>query len=132
VGLPEGQYGSGGPWRTRPCSRILAGSVPAADPLLAEISAFLARPEDDDDPGALERALTDGYARVLSLETDRVRLDKQITRLLTGIEDHDASASSRLRRLARERESRSGELARLRLALAELRGRYSLALKARR
>ena len=86
MGLPDGQMGRAAHGATRPCSRILAGSVPAADPLLAEISAFLARPEDDDDPGALERALTDGYARVLSLETDRVRLDKQITRLLTGIE----------------------------------------------
>lgn len=102
--------------------------MPAADPLLDEISAFLARPASEDDAVMLERALTDGYARVLSLETDRVRLEKQITRLATGIEARDSSGARRLRRLAREREMRARDLARLRAALGELRGRYSLAL----
>lgn len=97
----------------------------ARDPVLGEISAVLARPASDDDAALLERALTDGYARVLSLETDRVRLDKQITRLALAAGDADGFERVELARLARRRERGARDLARLRTALSELRARYS-------
>jgi hypothetical protein len=103
------------------------GSVPASDPLLAEISAFLARPESDDDAAVLERALTDGYARVLLLETDRLRLEKQIMGM--AAESGEPGGGRGLQALARERELRARDLVRLRAALGELRGRYSLAVR---
>ena len=103
--------------------------MPSTEPFLGEISAYLARPPEEDDSGKLERALTDGYARVLSLETDRVRLDKQIARLTVDVERQDAPGLKELQRLARQRELRARDLARLRAALDELRGRYALAAR---
>ena len=51
------------------------------EPLLDEIAALLDRAEADDDRGALERTLTDGYAHALTLEAERTDLERQVRRL---------------------------------------------------
>jgi hypothetical protein len=53
--------------------RILA-PVTGRDPLMDEICALLAGAEEDDDPVRLEPTLNDGYARVLTLESELRRL----------------------------------------------------------
>lgn len=53
------------------------GAVAEKDPLMREIAALLADSAASDDPGRLERTLTDGYARALSLEAEHRRLERQ-------------------------------------------------------
>src|SRR5207247_2033695 len=72
LGLSGAEDGAGGPYR-RPDSGKYWAAMPKKDPLLEEISALLAA-EGADDPARLERTLTDGYARALSLEAERRRL----------------------------------------------------------
>jgi hypothetical protein len=102
-------------------------AVQTNDPLLEEISALLAAAEAGDDPARLERTLTDGYARALSLEAERRRLQKQIGALTGG----DAESLSRLAELIEEMKSQEGDLGLLRAQLGHLRRRHSLAVRGR-
>jgi len=52
--------------------------LPQTTELLDRIEALL---ESSDSREEVERALTDGYARALSLETKRLRLQRQLERL---------------------------------------------------
>jgi hypothetical protein len=92
--------------------------MPQPDPLLDEIAALLAAAESRDDPVRLERTLTDGYARALSLEAERLRLERQI-RAPT-----DAARRRELASLERQLDA-------LRDQLDLLRRRHSLAVRAR-
>jgi hypothetical protein len=103
--------------------------MPKKDPLLEEISALLAA-EGTDDPVRLERTLTDGYARALSLEAERRRLQKQIGALTATLGSGDAAARRELTALLRQVKRQEGDLGALRAQLDRLRRRHSLAVRA--
>jgi len=105
--------------------------MPKKDPLLEEISALLAAGEGGDDPQRLERTLTDGYARALSLEAERRRLLKQIAALTVTVEDGDAASRRELAGLVRQMKRQEGDLGVLRTQLGLLRRRHSSAVRAR-
>jgi hypothetical protein len=103
--------------------------MPKKDPLLEEISALLAA-EGADDPARLERTLTDGYARALSLEAERRRLQKQIGTLTVTLGSGDAAARRELAALLRQVKRQEGDLGALREQLGRLRRRHSSAVRA--
>ena len=67
----------------------------------------------------VERTLTDGYAHALTLESERLRLQKRIDELAHR-QDTGADAEE-LKLLARELDGNALDLSKLRQALAELR-----------
>jgi hypothetical protein len=102
--------------------------MPKKDPLLEEISALLSA--EADDPARLERTLTDGYARALSLEAERRRLEKQIGVLTATVGSGDAAARRELATLVRRVKRQEGDLGLLRDQLGRLRRRHSSAVRA--
>ena len=79
----------------------------------AEQGAFLAR---------LEHTLTDGYARALVLEAERVRLARRMEELTDGLRDDPADApTDELATVARRLSDSDAELSSLRGTLARLR-----------
>ena len=97
------------------------------DPLLDEIAILLSREDGRDDRARLERTLTDGYARALTLEAERCRLQNQIGRLASLVEQSDPSDGRELSALVNRLATRDEDLGRLRAILARLRSRYSAA-----
>ena len=94
--------------------------------LLAGIRAELARSRRD--LARIERTLTDGYARVLSLEAERLRLGRRVSSLVATLEGEDVAATTKeLSSLARKLEAHDIALKELRGVLGELRGEYSRA-----
>src|SRR5207248_7934423 len=105
-------------WGWRPIQRrreapILA-AMPKKDPLLDEISALLAAGESGDDPVQLERTLTDGYARALTLEAERRRLQKQIGSLTVTVGEGDLASRRELAALIRRMKRQEDDLGVLR------------------
>ena len=92
--------------------------------------ALLAEAEESDDPARLERTLTDGYARALTLEAERRRLQKEIGQLTANVGESDAAARRELASLIRQVKRQEGDLGTLRALLRRLRGRYSSAVRA--
>jgi ABC-type phosphate transport system auxiliary subunit len=91
------------------------------DALIGTVQELAAEPSDR---GAIEEALTIGYAQALSLEAERLRLDRRITALAAGLVSEGTSARvAELGELARRRTHADGELTRLREALLLLRAR---------
>ena len=101
------------------------------DPLLEEISALLAAAEEADDPARLERTLTNGYARALSLEIERTRLQKQIVTLTVAAAGDGGEVRRKLASLQRQMNRQEGDLGTLRAQLRRLRHRHSSAVRAR-
>jgi ABC-type phosphate transport system auxiliary subunit len=102
------------------------GWEPASDNrfVVAETDALIEELAQPRDRAALEDALTRGYAQALSLEAERLRLDRRITALAAGLVSESASARvAELADLARRRTSTDGELTRLREALLLSRAR---------
>jgi hypothetical protein len=99
----------------------------AADDVADQIRALL----DDAEPvdlTALERTLTDGYARALSLEAERWRIEKRISevaRTLTGADEK--LKTKELATLAKRLEASHLDLVALRGLLASLRVRAGAA-----
>jgi hypothetical protein len=95
--------------------------------LYEEIRALLDEPPGAEETGFLDRlehTLTDGYARALALEAERVRLERRMGELAGGLHEtsgdgHAAELASVARRLADAEE----ELTRLRDVLGSLRDR---------
>jgi len=88
--------------------------------LLDRISVLLGASTRDLDQ--IERTLTDGYARALSLEAERWRLERRVAGLSRGIEDGDVARNAReLADVAKRLEQNGGDLTRLRGVLSELR-----------
>ncbi len=85
--------------------------------LLDQINAVIA--DGTADREQIERTLTDGYAHALTLESERLRLQKRVDEL-THRQDSGADAKE-LKLLARELDGNALDLATLRRALAELR-----------
>lgn len=86
--------------------------------LLDEIAAVIS--DDGADRAQVERTLTDGYAHALTLESERLRLEKRIAELA---EHRGRKATQEVAMLNRELDGTSGNLATLRSTLAELRKR---------
>ena len=104
--------------------------MPKKDPLLEEISALLDAGESVDDAARLERTLTDGYARALTLEAERRRLEKQIGILTVAIGTGDDAARRELAALVRRAKRQELVLGALRAQLGRLRRRHSSAVRA--
>ena len=104
----------------------------STDPLLAEISALLDAAEGHDDPERLERTLTDGYARALSLEGERWRLEREIGKLTTTVARGDEASPRELAALLRALKRRDVDIGDLRDKLSHLRRRHSSAVRAPR
>ncbi len=95
--------------------------TPDTDALIGTVEELAAEPGDR---AAVEEALTLGYAQALSLEAERLRLDRRITALAAGlVSDGAGAAVAELAELARRRTHADGELTRLREALLLLRTR---------
>ena len=92
-----------------------------------DIRALLDEPSGAEDDGFLDRAehtLTNGYARALALETERVRLEKRMGELAGGLnEDSGEGPTEELASVARRLSDAEGELAQLRGVLRSLRAR---------
>ena len=85
------------------------------EPSGAEETGFLAR---------LEHTLTDGYARALALETERVRLGRRLSELTDGLHQGDGEApTAELARVARRLADADAELTQLCGVLDSLRDR---------
>ena len=70
----------------------------------------------------IERTLTDGYAHALNLEAENVRLGRQIAEVTQGLQRGDTIRKAReLSSLAQRLDGNTGDLERLRAALADLR-----------
>ena len=96
-------------------------------PLLDQIGALAGAPVDGDHAQALariERTLTDGYAEALSLEAERLRLERRIGEVAAGLTDRNKEhKAEELALLGRRLSTLSAELTRLRDALGGLRVR---------
>jgi hypothetical protein len=86
--------------------------------LLDEIHSLIAAPTVERDH--VERTLTDGYAHALSLETERMRLEKRLNEIMQG---NSAEKAQELTALAKHIDGNAGELSRLRDVLAQLKRR---------
>jgi chromosome segregation and condensation protein ScpB len=116
---------------TPPAAAANTAAVAKKDPLLEEISTLLAADEDGSDPERLERILTDGYARALSLEAERRRLQKQIGELTATAGGGDITSRQELAALIRRVKRQEGDLGLLRAQLGRLRRRHSSLVRAR-
>ena len=92
--------------------------------LLGEINVLLStRPRDRE---RIERTLTDGYARALTLEAERQRVEKQLRALAETIDRGDvAEKTKEMSELVRRIDHQGDELTELRALLAKLRAEYS-------
>jgi hypothetical protein len=101
------------------------------DLLLADIKRLLAHPDGPDDPVSLAQTLTDGYARALTIEAERVRLQKEIGRKTATLSRGDTTTrAAELTALVKKLEAKDGTLKDLRSHLDRLRDRHSVAIRA--
>jgi chromosome segregation ATPase len=115
-----------------------SGSVPKTpeamsdhETLLGRIRAELANSRRD--LSQVEQTLTDGYARALSLEAERLRLLRRLGSLAATLEGDDlAGKTKELSSLAKQIEAHNGVLNQLRELLDELRKEYSRGASAAR
>jgi hypothetical protein len=88
--------------------------------LLEQINAPISAPARDLE--TIERTLTDGYARALSLEAEKWRLEKRINEVAQSLPRGDTARKAReLATLANRVEVSVAELVTLRSVLADLR-----------
>ena len=97
-------------------------AIPA---LLDEIDELLAEPTPSEEPATLarlERTLTDGYAHALSLEAERLRLERRMSELAGELHDgNQEQKAEELVKVSRRISSAGAEIERLRATLAQLR-----------
>jgi hypothetical protein len=91
--------------------------------MLDQIEALLG-----DDPRSVhevERTLTDGYARALALEGERIRIERRIEGVAAGLTVGDSRRAEELSALADRRAKLDGDLVHLRsrLGLLKLKAR---------
>lgn len=96
------------------------------DRLGALIEAPPAR--DDDARARVERTLTDGYAQAMSLEAERLRLERQIGQVAAQVTvDERGAKTEELQELSKRLAAASNDLTRLRELLATVRRSVSAA-----
>jgi hypothetical protein len=97
------------------------------DNVIEAIQALLAAPEHGD-LAALERTLTDGYAKALTLEAERWRVERRIGEVAATVGGGDATEKTQeIVALAQRLEASDADLASLRNLLASLRLRTDAA-----
>jgi len=95
--------------------------------LFDRISTMIDASERDLD--RIERTLTDGYAHALSLEGERLRLERRLAELARELHVGDTQTKTvELSSVAERLDGNAGDLTRLRSALAELR-KHAAALR---
>jgi hypothetical protein len=103
--------------------------IPETATLYEEIRALLDEPPGAEETGLLDRlehTLTDGYARALALETERVRLERRMGELAGELHESSGGGhTAELASVARRLNDAEDELARLRDVLGSLRARAS-------
>lgn len=103
---------------------MVANPLPA---LLEEIDELLATSSPPDEPATLarlERTLTDGYAHALSLEAERLRLERRMSELAGELDEgNQEQKTQELVQVSRRITSAHAEIERLRCSLSELRAR---------
>ena len=88
--------------------------------LLEQITTMIDACERDLD--RIERTLTDGYAHALTLEGERLRLERRLAELARELNVGDTETKTdELSSVAERLDGNAGDLTRLRSALAELR-----------
>jgi predicted RNase H-like nuclease (RuvC/YqgF family) len=85
--------------------------------LLDQINAVMT--EGTADRFLVERTLTDGYAHALTLESERLRMQKRVEELM--LRRDTETNTKELRLLAKELDGNASDLEKLRRVLAELR-----------
>ena len=101
---------------TRACSKDF-GVMAELDDRIAELIA-----SPDEDVRRVERTLTDGYAHALTLEAERVRLERKLSEATQLLQPGDPEEKTvELSELARRLRGTAGELGDLRRRLQELR-----------
>ena len=97
-------------------------SIPA---LLEQIDELLTAPDSTGEPATLaclERALTDGYAHALSLEAERLRLERRMTELAGELnDDNEEQKAKELVQVSRRITRAGAEIDSLRGTLSQLR-----------
>src|SRR5262245_49826304 len=95
--------------------------------LFEQIDELLAAPAQSDEPAALarlERTLTDGYAHALSLDAERLRLERRMSELAGELRDgNQEQKAEELVRVSRRISGARAEVERLRGTLTQLRDR---------
>ena len=82
--------------------------------------------ESERDLDRIERTLTDGYAQALSLEGERLRLERRLSELARELHRGDtADKTDELASVAERLDGNAGDLTRLRSALADLRRHFA-------
>ncbi len=103
---------------------MVANPLPA---LLEQIDELLASPSPEEEPATLarlERTLTDGYAHALSLEAERLRLERRMSELAGALhEGNKEQKAQELVQVSRRITSAHADIERLRCSLSELRSR---------
>jgi ABC-type phosphate transport system auxiliary subunit len=93
--------------------------------LLEQIDDLLAHPTSVEEPATLarlERTLTDGYAHALSLEAERLRLERRMSELAGELNDgNQEQKTEELVQVSRRIVGTSEEIERLRDTLSQLR-----------
>jgi hypothetical protein len=93
--------------------------------LLEEIDELLEQPAPAAEPATLarlERTLTDGYAHALSLEAERLRLERRMSELAGELHDGNREQKTEeLVQVSRRITGANAEIERLRETLAQLR-----------
>ena len=90
-------------------------SAMAALPMVQQIEQLLS----DDAPSlaSLEHTLTEGYARALALEAERLRIEKRVVEV---VKDAGAEQAAELKQLGTRLTSADGEIEKLRASLGRL------------
>ena len=94
--------------------------------LYDDIHALLEKPADEEGPryrARLEHTLTDGYARALALEAERVRLERRMGELAGDLHGDPDAPTAELATVVRRLSDADEELTDLRGVLAKLRVR---------
>jgi ABC-type phosphate transport system auxiliary subunit len=101
---------------------VVFESIPA---LFEQIDELLAEPAPTQEPATrarLERMLTDGYAHALSLEAERLRLERRMSELAGQLNDgNQEQKAQELVQVSRRITRANGEIERLRSTLSQLR-----------
>ena len=96
---------------------------------MTQIAALLAKAEGPDDPALLERTLTDGYARALSLEAERWRLQQRIGKMTAAVAQGEVASRREFAAAMRLLKRQEGDIGALRMELSRLQQRHSSAVR---
>jgi len=103
---------------------VAPDGIPA---LLEQIDELLASPSSPEEPDVLaniERTLTDGYAHALSLDAERLRLERRMSELAGELHEGNQELKAReLGQVSRRLSRNSADLDHLRGTLSQLRER---------